>query len=626
MGSMDDMNTTSFKINFSSEGLVNLRDKVNDKLKHFMGDYTDDTLVDYVIILLRNGRHKEEAKNELNMFLGDESHSFVSWLWDHLASNLDLYTQSHSSSVKDAARTIPVVDHQVFNTDSDRDKSNNLTKRRRNSEWTVPVRKEADHPLLMSSVIDDSQIKEKVHHKATNSRRRHSRESSLTRKRSHPDDDHQQPKKETVSQATATVTRRLLQSAMRDAVESLKPSNSVTEPSLKRLRSVVSTPASVSSVIERPRRIQSVARVLNPMKTVIKAVEEAAQDAKKAKSSRNVFDRLGSDMDVSELIADQVTDKYFNYNQIQEETQPAYLQKSNYAGVRNTTMLESEIRLGYDDDINGMDSRIMRAASGGNMDDGLMVRGPPLYQESRQTPKVVHDKKNIQKAGVGKSAVQLMKENSIVANGNAKHVPDVQRETQKMQQSPSGAYTAGPTLEDADSRTIFVSNVNFAATKDSLSQHFNKFGEVLKVVIVTDAATGQPKGSAFVEFMRKEAADSALSLDGTSFMSRMVKVVKKNAAPQEAAMPVTWARGSRGSPYAGSKFGRVPFPRGSPYSRPGLPIIKPGAARSFQWKRGSTDGGANSFPGNISVRSPATPRSLTYVRPEAKPQGNSGSA
>lgn len=36
--------------------------------------------------------------------------------------------------------------------------------------------------------------------------------------------------------------------------------------------------------------------------------------------------------------------------------------------------------------------------------------------------------------------------------------------------------------------------VHFAATKDSLSRHFNKFGEVLKVVIVTDAATGQPKG------------------------------------------------------------------------------------------------------------------------------------
>lgn len=30
-------------------------------------------------MLLKNGRRKEEAKNELNVFLGDDSDSFVSW-------------------------------------------------------------------------------------------------------------------------------------------------------------------------------------------------------------------------------------------------------------------------------------------------------------------------------------------------------------------------------------------------------------------------------------------------------------------------------------------------------------------------------------------------------------------
>jgi hypothetical protein len=34
---------------------------------------------EYVIVLLRNGRDKEEARNELNVFLGDDSDSFVSW-------------------------------------------------------------------------------------------------------------------------------------------------------------------------------------------------------------------------------------------------------------------------------------------------------------------------------------------------------------------------------------------------------------------------------------------------------------------------------------------------------------------------------------------------------------------
>lgn len=34
---------------------------------------------DYVIVLLRNGRGKDHAKNKLNVFLGEDSDSFVSW-------------------------------------------------------------------------------------------------------------------------------------------------------------------------------------------------------------------------------------------------------------------------------------------------------------------------------------------------------------------------------------------------------------------------------------------------------------------------------------------------------------------------------------------------------------------
>lgn len=32
-----------------------------------------------MIVILRNGKSKEQAKNELNVFLGDDSDSFVSW-------------------------------------------------------------------------------------------------------------------------------------------------------------------------------------------------------------------------------------------------------------------------------------------------------------------------------------------------------------------------------------------------------------------------------------------------------------------------------------------------------------------------------------------------------------------
>ncbi|KAL0308665.1 UNVERIFIED_CONTAM: hypothetical protein Sradi_5808800 [Sesamum radiatum] len=38
----------TFRVDFSSEGVLRLREGVKEKLKEFMGDYTDDTLVNFM--------------------------------------------------------------------------------------------------------------------------------------------------------------------------------------------------------------------------------------------------------------------------------------------------------------------------------------------------------------------------------------------------------------------------------------------------------------------------------------------------------------------------------------------------------------------------------------------------
>ena len=45
MGSIDQVDNRTFRVNFTRDGADKLRDRVMDKLKEFMGDYTDDTLV-----------------------------------------------------------------------------------------------------------------------------------------------------------------------------------------------------------------------------------------------------------------------------------------------------------------------------------------------------------------------------------------------------------------------------------------------------------------------------------------------------------------------------------------------------------------------------------------------------
>lgn len=717
MGGADQIDDRTFRLNFLGDGAAKLRDRVNEKLKEFMGDYTDDTLVEYVIVLLKNGRCKEEARNELNVFLGDDSDSFVSWLWDHLGSNINLYVQPQESLSDEAAKEKPTTGDQMARNDlhhldfkSDRGKSSKLSRSRHNREWKTLVRDVDEPPPFQSSVIDnvhtDERTRGKVGHaershspqpvaqkKSGRAEQSHSPQPIARKKRSRPDEHHLM-KRGVASQSTINAPRRLLQFAVRDAVATSRPSNSTSEPSLKRLRSVVSTSAVNSSVETRPRRFQSIARVPNAMATAIKAVEEAAKDVVKNRSSGNVFDRLGRGMDISQA-SDQLTEfreaavedvEYGDFNRVSEETRLNFLPKNEYTGdsVGDVTMLETDTGIASDsasdneryDDVNVMGRRVMDVSqigtSGGNEDqDSLMVRysvaknsdeimrkprndqdqsalaantsrkivnisvnvntwKPTRYPEPREVSEM-DNRKSVQEseAGLGKSGVWLMNEKSnpvTAGNGNTKPAADTQKEPQKMLPTPSGLYSTGRPTEDADSRTIFVNNVHFASTKDSLSRHFNKFGEVLKVIIVTDAATGQPKGSAYVEFMRKDAAENALSLDGTSFMSRILKVVRKSSA-QEAAPMMTWPRVVRGSPFAPQRFGRVPFPRGISSVYRGRPPIKPGA-RSMQWKRDAQPTPSESGPtvasGN-TVPSPAV-RSLTYIRTEPKTNGSSGTA
>lgn len=147
---------------------------------------------------------------------------------------------------------------------------------------------------------------------------------------------------------------------MRDAVGTPRSSGLSTEPSLKRLRSVVSTSTGDSLLVDSPHRIRSVARVPNAtMAVAIKAVAEAAKDVVKVKSLGNVFDRLGRAMDVSENIDHmaefrespvKAVGEYRDFDHIPEETQSTHLQRRNYREhyARNMTVLESDAGIASD--------------------------------------------------------------------------------------------------------------------------------------------------------------------------------------------------------------------------------------------------------------------------------------
>ncbi|ESQ48765.1 hypothetical protein EUTSA_v10020251mg [Eutrema salsugineum] len=648
MGSADSVDDRTFNGNISEEGVAKLKERVKVKLKEYMGNYTDDTLVEYVIVLLKNGRRKEEAKNELKIFLADDSDSFVAWLWDHLAESLDEYFGSHLVSSENEDKALVKLDSE-----SEKGRSDKLHGARRSRQWRSQPNNAHDIPPLLSSEVHKIDNYKKKDHKQRHHRRSPSPQSESRGKRIRTDDSRNEKR-----EAKPDVSRRLLQSAVRDALATSKPPNSSTEPSLKRLRSVVSASTEDSSDPNPARKIRS---VVNPMATVIKAVAEAAEDAKKPKSGRSVFDRISHSTGFSETLDQHMVPSEVsaekkscrNFSEDQEPAQHQYTNSLHNNGVyaEKMTTFDSGLQPNFSSDQSRLGSSVNvshpstflgnrinnpRSLQHRLVDDPERVKGTNYqnhltedatrhktasfsgHVDSGRTRKLEEQMK-VPDVGlhrfldggrlVSREAITQSSTEKIwgdtVGNGNIKTAADVKDDSTNKKSVPGTSPTSRP-LEDASSRTIFVANVHFGATKDSLSRHFNKFGEVLKAVIVTDPATGQPSGSAYIEFTRKEAAENALSLDGTSFMTRILKIVKgSNGQQQEAASSMTWSRAGR--------FTRAPSYRRGIHGGAfrGRSVVRAGA-RSMQWKRDSAETGNN----NIVARS------LTYVRPESKSDGN----
>ena len=71
---------------------------------------------------------------------------------------------------------------------------------------------------------------------------------------------------------------------------------------------------------------------------------------------------------------------------------------------------------------------------------------------------------------------------------------------------------------------LYVGNLPFTATEDSVRTLFAAHGVVEKVTLITDRDTGCPRGFGFVEMSNADAARAMQALNGTDFGGRPLKV------------------------------------------------------------------------------------------------------
>jgi cold-inducible RNA-binding protein len=81
-------------------------------------------------------------------------------------------------------------------------------------------------------------------------------------------------------------------------------------------------------------------------------------------------------------------------------------------------------------------------------------------------------------------------------------------------------------------KNIFVGNLSFGATEETVRSLFEAYGTVQRVSIVTDRDTGQPRGFGFVEMNNDDEAEKAIAgLNGKDLGGRAMNV--NEARPKE---------------------------------------------------------------------------------------------
>jgi RNA recognition motif-containing protein len=79
---------------------------------------------------------------------------------------------------------------------------------------------------------------------------------------------------------------------------------------------------------------------------------------------------------------------------------------------------------------------------------------------------------------------------------------------------------------------LYVGNLPFTATEDSVRNLFTPHGTVETLSLITDRDTGRPRGFGFVEMSSADASRAMQALTGQDFGGRALKINEAQDKPR----------------------------------------------------------------------------------------------
>ncbi len=83
------------------------------------------------------------------------------------------------------------------------------------------------------------------------------------------------------------------------------------------------------------------------------------------------------------------------------------------------------------------------------------------------------------------------------------------------------------------SKKLYVGNLSYQTTEDSLRRAFSAYGEIVSCSVIVDRYTNQSKGFGFVELADDGSAVTAIEeMNGQSLDGRQIRVNEANDKPR----------------------------------------------------------------------------------------------
>ena len=282
-----------------------------------------------------------------------------------------------------------------------------------------------------------------------------------------------------------------------------------------------------------------------------KKLKKEEKKEKKKKEAKKSAHNSDDDEDMNEEI-EKVKDNKNNKNKKKkEEKSESDEEENNDKKIINEEDEKEESDQKEEEEKNNKKENKTKKEESDDEDDSSSEKEDEVKPKSKNKIKPKEEKSESDSDKSEKEPKEEQEENSepkLVKNPNKENEDSEQNEKeQEKVDKKSKSYNSGTWPE------LFVNNLSYKTTDESLKKYFSKYGEVESTKIVFDKETGRPKGVGFCKFCDSSSAAKALKDNDNLFLDgRPLAVSYSNDKKGSAKVRKSQFQGNKN--YEGEKF------------------------------------------------------------------------